>query len=153
MAEKSKKSYQALVDNKIFIGGEQDVQSFIEEEKCEVIVDLRAESPDAKLDKEGVVRIHIPLVDKEEGQEKFLKQAIDTIVKEAEAGKKVAFHCAAGRSRAGSVAIGTLLALGLSDSVDDAEARIQAIRPEVVVHEKLKKSVAEIFQLDDAKTE
>ncbi|MBP1155628.1 MULTISPECIES: dual specificity protein phosphatase family protein [unclassified Paenibacillus] len=152
MAEQ-KKSYQALVDKQIFIGGAQDVQAFIDEEQCEVIVDLRAESPEVELGKEGVSRIHVPLMDKQEGQEALLKQAIDTVVKEAQAGKKVAIHCAAGRSRAGSVAIGTLLALGISDSVDDAEARIQEIRPEVVVHEKLKKSVAELFQLEDLNKE
>jgi hypothetical protein len=39
-----------------------------------------------------------------------------------QAGQKVAFHCGGGKGRTGTVAAGTLLALGISKDVDEAEA-------------------------------
>ncbi|MDF2963675.1 MAG: protein-tyrosine phosphatase [Paenibacillus sp.] len=142
----SDKTYQSLHERKIFIGGAQDVKELIEDEKVEVIVDLRAETSEAQDHlPEHVTRIHVPLVDKESGQEQLLKQAVDQVVNAYKAGKPVAFHCAAGRSRAGSVAIGTLLELGISATVEEAEARVQEIRPEVAVHEELKKSLSTLY--------
>jgi hypothetical protein len=43
------------------------------------------------------------------------------------------------------VAIGVLLALGVSKTVDEAEKFIQSIRPEVEVHPVLKDELRKIF--------
>ena len=47
------------------------------------------------------------------------------------AGRKVAFHCGGGRGRTGAVATGVLLALGQCRTVAEAEAKAQAIRPQI----------------------
>jgi protein-tyrosine phosphatase len=144
----SSKSYQSLYDKRIFIGGAQDVIALVEDEAVEIIVDLRAEMPEGNTElPEHVTRIHVPLIDRTAGQEELLKQAVDHVVSGFASGKKVAIHCAAGRSRAGSVAVGTLLALGLSDSVDEAEAKVKEIRPEVEVHSELRKSLAALYEI------
>jgi protein-tyrosine phosphatase len=143
-----KKSYQSLHDNKIFIGGQHDVEALIRDEKCEVIIDLRAEAPIDDSETDGIKHIHIPLVDQKEGQEQKILQAVSNVVDAYKAGKKVAFHCAAGRSRTGSVAIGMLLTLGISHSVEDAEQYVKRIRPEVTIHPLLKESVQKAFPVD-----
>ena len=38
------KQYQALVEDKIFMGGAEDVESMIQNEGVEIVVDLRGES-------------------------------------------------------------------------------------------------------------
>jgi protein-tyrosine phosphatase len=144
---KSTKTYQSLHDNRIFVGGAQDVVALVEDEGVDIIVDLRAEVTDGDpMLSDRITRVHIPLLDRTAGQEELLKQAVDHVVNGYVSGKKVAFHCAAGKSRAGSVAVGTLLALGLSDSVEEAEARVKKIRPEVEVHSALRKSLAALYE-------
>jgi protein-tyrosine phosphatase len=143
----SAKTYQSLYDERIFIGGAKDVKAFIEDEHVEIIVDLRAEVSDEYPElSDSVQYIHIPLVDRSTGQEELLKKAVDHVVSGFASGKKVAIHCAAGKSRAGSVAVGTLLALGLCDTVEEAEASVKKIRPEVEVHSELRKSLAALYE-------
>ncbi|MDQ0246669.1 protein-tyrosine phosphatase [Bacillus fengqiuensis] len=143
-----KKTYQSLHEDKIFIGGQHDVEALISDEKCEVIIDLRAESAIQDNEIGGIKHIHVPLIDQQEGQEQQIQQAVNKVVEAYKAGKKVAFHCAAGRSRTGSVAIGTLLSLGISSSVEDAEKYVKRIRPEVNIHPLLRQSVQKVFPID-----
>jgi hypothetical protein len=70
-----KKSYQSLHDNKIFIGGQHDVEALMRDEKCEVIIDLRAEASIGDRETDGIKHIHILLVDQKEGQEQQIQQA------------------------------------------------------------------------------
>ncbi|NHN30620.1 protein-tyrosine phosphatase family protein [Paenibacillus agricola] len=143
----SKQTYQSLYEQQIFIGGEKDVAQFIDKEAVDIIIDLRAEVEHGNEEQpDGITRVHIPLVDRLAGQEALLKKAIDGVVEGVGQGKKVAIHCAAGRSRTGSVAVGVLLALGLSDSVKDAESKVRGIRPEVEVHSELRKSLASLYE-------
>ncbi|OPH62169.1 hypothetical protein BC351_02765 [Paenibacillus ferrarius] len=113
-----KKEYQSLHEDRIFIGSAGDVTRLIEEEQCDVIVDLRAEVEEISLP-EYVERIHIPLIDQQESQEEQILSAANEVVRHYREGKKVALHCAAGRSRTGSVAIVTLLSLGLFSDIED----------------------------------
>jgi protein-tyrosine phosphatase len=43
--------------------------------------------------------------------------------------EKVVFHCGGGKGRTGMVAYGTLMALGLAQSLNDAEEQAKSIRP------------------------
>jgi len=53
------KNYNELVKNRIYFGGADDVKDMMENEKADVIFDLRAESHE---NKSGYDRIHIPIV-------------------------------------------------------------------------------------------
>ncbi|MGH2319540.1 protein-tyrosine phosphatase family protein [Planococcus sp. SE5232] len=140
------KEYQELVENRIFIGGVADAKGAAEAEKIDVVVDLRAEAAEGDYD---YVRIHSPIVDdSDEQQDESIKKAIDQVVDAYNDGKKVYFHCAGGSNRAGTVAIGTLLALGKADTVEEAEAQATAIRPVIMVKPQLKESLERIFYKD-----
>ena len=91
---------------------------------------------------------NIPIVEDEDhkiSQEEALRKAIVEVTKAYEEGKKVAFHCSAGRNRTGSVAIGTLLSLGVSDTIDHAEKVAKKVRPEINVKAPLRESLQRLF--------
>lgn len=137
------KEYQELVEDRIFIGGAADVKAAAEAEKIDVVVDLRAEAAEGDYD---YVRVHSPIIDdSDDQQDESIKKAIDQVVDAYNDGKKIYFHCAGGSNRAGTVAIGTLLALGKADTVEEAEAQATAIRPVIMVKPQLKESLERIF--------
>lgn len=140
------KEYQELVKDQIFIGGAADAKSAVEDEKIDVVIDLRAEAAEGDYD---YFRVHSPIVDdSDEQQDESIKKAIDQVIDAYNDGKKVYFHCAGGSNRTGTVAIGTLLALGKADTVEEAEAQATAIRPVIMVKPQLKRSLKRIFYKD-----
>ncbi|MBT2570730.1 dual specificity protein phosphatase family protein [Planococcus sp. ISL-110] len=140
------KEYQELVKDRIFIGGAADAKGAVEDEKIDVVIDLRAEAAEGDYD---YVRVHSPIVDdSDEQQDESIKKAIDQVVDAYQDGKKVYFHCAGGSNRTGTVAIGTLLALGKADTVQEAEAQATAVRPIIMVKPQLKESLKRIFYKD-----
>lgn len=60
-------------------------------------------------------------------------------------GKKVYFHCQGGSNRTGTVAIGTLLALGKANTVVEAEEMAKTERPKISVKPEMKESLQRIF--------
>ncbi|MBT2755856.1 dual specificity protein phosphatase family protein [Mesobacillus foraminis] len=138
----SEKNYQALVNDRIFIGGADDAKEVVENEKADVVFDLRAEAPTEKTDYN---RIHSPIVDDAEGQEESIKYAIDSVLTAYEEGKTVFFHCAGGSNRTGTVAIGTLLGLGEASSVEEAEEKAKFIRPKINVKLEMKEALKRIY--------
>lgn len=124
------KNYHELVPARIYFGAAADVQQIVDEEKVEVVVDLREESTACATLADGLVWQRIPLADNAaEPQPELFKDAILAVVSAYRAGKKVAFHCGGGRGRTGTVAAGVLMELGLCASVPEAEAMAKAIRP------------------------
>lgn len=138
----SNKSYQALVKDRIFIGGADDVQDVMENEKVDVIYDLRAEAPK---EESKYNRIHRPIVEDKENQEESVKQAIDEVISSYNEGKSVYFHCGGGSNRTGTVAIGTLLALGHAKEMNQAEEMAQTIRPKIKVKPEMKAALKRIY--------
>lgn len=135
--------YQELIKDRIFIGGAADAPHAVEAEGIDVVVDLRAEVPEGDY---GYHRVHSPIVDDSlEHQDESVKGAIDQVVDAYNDGKKVYFHCAGGSNRTGTVAIGTLLALGKADSIEQAEQQATAVRAKIKVKEPLKESLGRIF--------
>jgi len=136
-------AYQQLVKNRIFIGGAADAQTAVENEGIDVVFDLRAEAEDGD---ENYTRVHAPIVDDStEHQDESIQDAIDGVVTAYEEGKKVFFHCAGGSNRTGTVAVGTLLALGQAGSIEEAEQMATAVRPKISVKPELKESLQRIF--------
>ncbi len=56
------KNYHELIKDRIYIGGADDVEGMMENEKVDIIFDLRAEAPTDKL---KYNRVHSPIVDDE----------------------------------------------------------------------------------------
>lgn len=136
------KSYQELIEDRIFIGGADDVMNIMENERVDLVVDLRAESLNTSSDSN---RVHSPIVDDAEQQDESVKEAINLVVNAYNDGKKVFFHCGGGSNRTGTVAIGTLLALGKADTIAEAEETAKTIRPKINVKSAMRDSLKRIF--------
>jgi protein-tyrosine phosphatase len=138
--------YHALVGDKIFVGGAGDVEAMIEDDHVEVIVDLRGEARGSVHNAGKAKFIHVPLGDSPlETEEVLYKKAIDEVVGAYKSGKKVGFHCGGGRGRAGTVAVGTLLALGICRTVNEAERKAISIRPIIQMSYIQKASLLKLF--------
>ncbi|MGE6487086.1 protein-tyrosine phosphatase family protein [Paenisporosarcina sp. NPDC076898] len=137
----NEKNYQALIDNRIFIGGVNDVPSAIDNEKIDVVYDLRAEVGAASSE----ISKHQPIVDDGEFQDESIRTGVKQIVQDYQDGKKIFFHCNTGRGRAGTMAVATLMELRLADSIEEAEAKVKMIRPEVDVKPQFKEALTRIY--------
>jgi protein-tyrosine phosphatase len=136
-------AYQQLVKDRIFIGGAADAKQAVENEGIDVVFDLRAEAEGGD---ESYTRVHAPIVDDStDHQDESIQDAIDAVVTAYEEGKKVFFHCAGGSNRTGTVAVGTLLALGQAGTIEEAEQMATAVRPKISVKPELKESLQRIF--------
>jgi protein-tyrosine phosphatase len=141
------KNYQSLVNNRIFLGGASDVEAMVKNEGVEVIVDLRAEATECAYPSDNVQWIQVPLGDNAEGpQDKLFEQAINHVVEAYNSGKKVGFHCGGGKGRTGAIAIGTLLNLGLSTTIDEAEKMAQSIRPVIQVRPPQREALEKLYK-------
>ncbi|MGV2939327.1 dual specificity protein phosphatase family protein [Mesobacillus sp. LC4] len=138
----SEKNYHALIKDRIFIGGADDVHDVMKNEKVDVIFDLRAEAPEEASDYN---RIHSPIVDDEGRQEEAIKKAINEVVNAYNEGKKIYFHCMGGSNRTGTVAVGTLLDLGQADTIDAAEEIAKSARPKINVKPEMKEALKNIY--------
>ncbi|MGB5946617.1 protein-tyrosine phosphatase family protein [Paenisporosarcina sp.] len=137
----TEKNYQALIDDRIFIGGVDDVTSAIEEEKIDVVYDLRAEvaASSSEISKQQ------PIVDDGAFQDESIRTGVKQIVQDYQDGKKIFFHCNSGRGRAGTMAVATLMELRLADTIKEAEARVKMVRPEVDVKPQFKDALKRIY--------
>ena len=137
----NEKHYQALIDNRIFVGGVADVESAIEDEKIDVVYDLRAEVAASSSD----ISKHQPIVDDGEFQDESIRTGVKQIVQDYQEGKKIFFHCNSGRGRAGTMAVATLMELRLADTIEEAEAKVKMIRPEIDVKPQFKEALKRIY--------
>jgi protein-tyrosine phosphatase len=139
-------NYHALVKDRIFFGGARDVEAMIKNEKVDVIIDLRVEATQSAYPTDYTEWIQIPLGDNSPiVTEQLFKKAIEEVVGAYKAGKKVGFHCGAGSGRAGTVAAGTLIALGLASTVSEAEEIAKSIRPIVEMGYAQKAALFKIY--------
>ncbi|WP_141432956.1 dual specificity protein phosphatase family protein [Bacillus sp. 03113] len=136
------KNYQELIKNRIFIGGADDIQDVLEQDKVDIVFDLRSENSEKST---TYNRVHSPIVDDANQQDESVNQAIDQVIKAYNEGKKVYFHCGGGSNRTGTVAIGTLLTLGEAKTLDEAESKAKVIRPKINVKPELKEALKRIF--------
>ena len=136
------KNYHELIKDRIYIGGADDVNDLLGNEKIDVVFDLRAEAPI-----EDVVyhRIHSPIVDDAADQEESIKKSIDHVIKAYNEGKNIYFHCQGGSNRTGTVAIGTLLALEKASTIAEAEEIAKAARPKINVKPEMKEALKRIY--------
>lgn len=136
------KKYEALIPERIFIGGIDAIDDLLENEKIDVIYDLRAEV-NGPLSSD--LSIHQPIVDEAEHQDESIKAAVKEVVDAYHSGKNVYFHCNTGRGRAGTIAAATLLELELANSVEDAEQKAKEIRPQISIRSQFKDALNRIY--------
>jgi protein-tyrosine phosphatase len=134
-------NYHKLID-RIYIGGAEDVNEMMENEKVDIIYDLRAESEEYK---GNFNRVHSPIVDDADLQDESVKKSIDHVVSAYNEGKKVYFHCQGGSNRTGTVAIGTLLALGEAKTIEEAEEMAMSARPKINVKPEMKETLKRLY--------
>ncbi|WP_075618682.1 protein-tyrosine phosphatase family protein [Paenisporosarcina indica] len=134
--------YQALVDDRIFFDGVDDVPRAIDKEKMDVVYDLRAEvaEPSSEISK------HQPIVNDAAFQDDSIRIGVKKIVEDYQSGKRIFFHCNSGRGRAGTMAVAVLMELRLVDSFENAEVMVKSIRPEVDVKPQQKEALKRIFR-------
>lgn len=145
----SEKKYQALIKGRIYMGGAADVESMVKNEGIDVVVDLRGEATESAYPEADVQWIQIPLSDNSsQSQEESFQKAIDAVTGAYHQNKKVAFHCGGGKGRTGTVAAGTLLALSLSQSIEDAENQAKNIRNVIDIKPAQKESLQNCFQIN-----
>ncbi len=139
-------NYQSLHENTIFMGGAADVEAMVKNEGVEVIVDLRAESTGCAYPEADVTWIQVPLGDHAEApQDELFRTAINHVVEAYRSGKKVGFHCGGGSGRTGGVAAGTLIALGVCNTLDEAEQRAKSIRSKINIKPPQREALEKIF--------
>lgn len=136
------KNYEALIANRIFVGGVDGVEDLLENEKIDVIFDLRVAKKDHPAEN---LRVHQPIADESADQDISIKKAVDEVVKAYNEGKNVYFHCTSGRGRAGTLAVATLMELGLAETMEEAENKAKAIRPKIVVKPDQKAALDKIY--------
>ncbi|NBS15791.1 MAG: protein tyrosine phosphatase [Gammaproteobacteria bacterium] len=140
------KQYHALIEDRIYFGGANDVQQMADEENIDVVVDLREESTGCAASQPHLTWTQIPLGDHALVPESDLfKNAIDAVVSAYREGKKVAFHCGGGRGRTGTVAAGVLLELGLCSTLEEAEAKAKSIRPVLSIKAEQRVALEQIY--------
>ncbi|MCZ8521885.1 MULTISPECIES: protein-tyrosine phosphatase family protein [Paenibacillus] len=140
------KSYQALIEDRIYLGGAEDVKNMITESGCDVIVDLREEATECAFPGTGAVWVKVGLGDHaEEPQDELFKKAIHEVVEAYRGGKKVGFHCGGGKGRTGAVAIGTLISLGKASTIEEAEQMAKEIRPVINIKPPQREALEKIY--------
>lgn len=140
------KQYHALIEDRIYFGGANDVQQMADEENIDVVVDLREEATGCAASQPHLIWTQIPLGDHALVTESDLfKDAINAVVSAYREGKKVAFHCGGGRGRTGTVAAGVLLELGLCSTVEEAEAKAKLIRPVLSIKPEQRVALEQIY--------
>lgn len=144
------KTYQALVEDRIFMGGASDVKEMVKLEQCEVIVDLREEAMECAYPESNAAWIKVGIGDNAESpQEDLIREAIDHVVTAYRDGKKVGFHCGGGKGRTGAVSIGTLIALGKATSIEEAEKLAKAIRPVIHIRDPQREALEKLFNSNE----
>lgn len=136
------KNYHELIKDRIFIGGADDVKEALKNEKIDVVFDLRAESPNEDSEYN---RIHSPIVDDAADQEESIENSIEQVVNAYNEGMNVYFHCQGGSNRTGTVAIGTLLALGKASTIEEAEEMAKQARQKINVKPEMKEALKRIY--------
>lgn len=140
------KAYQALIADRIYFGGAKDVIAMVENDRIQVVVDLREESQACESSDSSVTWIKIPLGDNATKPEHILfAQAIQAVISAYQQNKKVAFHCGGGKGRTGTVAVGVLLELGICKTIDEAETLAKNIRPVISVKPEQRASLEILY--------
>lgn len=137
-----KNNYEALIPNRIFVGGVDGVEPLLANEQIDIIFDLRVASKDHPAES---LKVHQPILDGQNEQVDSIKAGIHEVVQAYNQGKNVYFHCNSGGGRAGTIAVATLMELNLAETVEEAEEMAKAIRSKINLKEDQRDSLKRIY--------
>lgn len=137
-----KNNYEALIPNRIFVGGVDGVEPLLANEHIDVIFDLRVSSNNHPAEN---LKVHKPILDGQEQQAVSIKAAVDEVVQAYNNGKNIYFHCNSGGGRAGTMAVATLMELNLAETVEKAEEKAKAIRSKINLKEDQRESLKRVY--------
>jgi hypothetical protein len=118
----------------------------VEGDRADAVLDLTAEQP-AGTHGDWTCVPMLDLVAPEPGQ---LVEAVAVVEEKVAAGRSLLVACALGLSRSAAVVATWLVDTGRADDVDDAIARIRAVRPGVVLHHDHRQAIERALQLESA---
>ena len=137
-----KNNYEALIPNRIFVGGVDGVESLLANEQIDVIFDLRVESKNHPAEN---LKVHQPILDGQNQLDDSIKATVHKVVQAYNDGKNVYFHCTSGGGRAGTMAVATLMELNLAKTVEEAEENAKTIRSKINLKEDQRNSLKRIY--------
>lgn len=137
-----KNNYEALIPNRIFVGGVDGVDPLLANEHIDIIFDLRVASKDHPAES---LKVHQPILDGQNQQDDSIKAAVHEVVQAYKDGKNVYFHCTSGGGRAGTMAAATLMELNLAETVEQAEEKAKAIRSKINLKKGQRESLNRIY--------
>ncbi|QUG43552.1 dual specificity protein phosphatase family protein [Psychrobacillus sp. INOP01] len=137
-----KKNYEALIPNRIFVGGVDGVEPLLANEHIDVIFDLRVSSNNHPAED---LKVHQPILDGQNQQDDSIRAAVHEVVQAYNEGKNIYFHCTSGGGRAGTMAVATLMELNLAETVEEAEENAKAIRSKINLKEDQRESLKRIY--------
>lgn len=137
-----KNNYEALIPNRIFVGGVDGVEPLLANEHIDVIFDLRVSSNNHPAES---LKVHQPILDGQSQQDDSIKATVHEVVQAYNEGKNIYFHCTSGGGRAGTMAVATLMELNLAETVEEAEEKAKAIRSKINLKEGQRESLKRIY--------
>lgn len=138
----AKDQYEALIPGRIYFGGVDAIEQLEENEKIDVIYDLRAKV-DGPLTTDK--SIHTPIVDDSKTQQQSIEAAVKEVMGAYHNGKNVYFHCNTGRGRGGTIATAVMMELEKANTVDEAATLVKDIRPVTNVRPEFKDALKKIY--------
>ncbi|WP_155593442.1 protein-tyrosine phosphatase family protein [Lysinibacillus cavernae] len=141
------KNYDVLVKDQLYFGGAKDAEAAFTQESVDIVIDVRVHGLSSQ-EQETVPYAykHIPIADEDIEVAPSIQKVAKEIALAYEAGKKVYVHCGSGGGRAGVAATAVLMELGMTNSLEEAEATVKEARPQVAIRPKMEEALQKLYK-------
>ncbi|WP_375199922.1 protein-tyrosine phosphatase family protein [Lysinibacillus sp. RS11] len=141
------KNYDVLVKDRLFFGGAKDADSAFEQEKVDVVIDVRVNGLSTEEQELASYEYkHMPIADEDIEVAPSIQKVAKEIVSAYDNGQKVYFHCGGGGGRAGVAATAVLMELGVANSLEEAEEAVKNARPQVTIRPKMADALHKLYK-------
>lgn len=136
----SRTTYQSLLDQKVYIGGIDAVETADAQHDIDAFFDLRG-TRDGDVHEKSV---YTPLIDGEETTS--LQRAVRQMKEAVESGKTIYMHCNTGRGRTGAAATALLLELGVASTIEEAEQMVKETRDVIDIRPNFREALQQLYK-------
>ncbi|WP_223555167.1 protein-tyrosine phosphatase family protein [Lysinibacillus sphaericus] len=141
------KNYDVLVKDRLFFGGAKDADSAFEQEKVDVVIDVRVNGLSTEEQELASYEYkHMPIADEDIEVAPSIQKVAKEIVSAYDNGQKVYFHCGGGGGRAGVAATAVLMELGVANFLEEAEEAVKNARPQVTIRPKMADALHKLYK-------